>query len=160
MKDHRRVRARKAGEKLMLHLEKREIREAWGSVWGLYKAVDPKLAKPCFRTMEEQTKGRKDIYGFQQLPSEPILRNVEREPSDDRPPIDDQLPRATKRNGNGKSGSAYTMRVEDLKTWLREAEAEKKAAQAGEEGHKGKGDMWWLLVKLVQYMLETGEIHQ
>ena len=61
MKDHRRVRARKAGEKLMLHLEKREIRGAWGSIWGLYKAVDPKLAKPCFRTMKEQSKGREDL---------------------------------------------------------------------------------------------------
>ena len=37
-----------------------------------------------------------------------------------------QLPRATKQNGNGKSGSAYTMRVEDLKTWLRGAEAKNK----------------------------------
>jgi len=144
----------------MLHLEKRDIREAWGSIWGLYKAVDPKLTKPCFRRMEEQTKGREDIYGFQQLPSKPIPQNIEREASDDRPPIDDQLPRATKRIGNENSGSAYIMRVEDLKKWLRRAEAEKKVAQAGKEGHKGKGDTWWLLVKLVQYILETRKIHQ
>ena len=62
LKADRRERARRAGEKLMAHLEKGKIREAWGTIWGWHKNVEPKAAKPCSRTMEEQTKGREDLY--------------------------------------------------------------------------------------------------
>ena len=47
----RRERERRAGEKLMAHLERGEVREAWGKIWGWHKTVEPKEAKPCFCTM-------------------------------------------------------------------------------------------------------------
>ena len=102
--------------------------------------VEPKAAKPCFKTMEEQTRGREDLYNYQSSPGEPIPRNAERAPSDNGPPTDKELRRATKRSGNGKSGGASGIRSEDVKEWLREAEKE------GEAGSKGRGDRWRLLV--------------
>ena len=38
------------------------------------------------------------------------------------------------------------------------AEREEKEEKEEDEGHKGRGDMWRLLVKLVQYIWNTGEI--
>ena len=118
VKADRRERARRAGEKLMEHLGKGEVREAFGTIWGWHKSVEPKAAKPCWRTMEEQTRGREDLYKDQPPPGEPIPRNAERASSEDAPPADEELRRATKRSGNGKSGGASAMRAEDLKEWL------------------------------------------
>ena len=50
------------------------------------------------------------------------------------------------------------MWVEDLKDWFAGAEQEEAAENEGEEGHKGRGDMWRLLVKLIQHIWNTGEI--
>ena len=90
--------------------------------------------------MEDQTRGREELYGFQQPPGEKIPRNIERALSDDGPPIDEELRRATVRSGNGKSGSENTMRAEDLKEWLRGAEEEEKTEAEGGEGLQGRGD--------------------
>ena len=49
---------------------------------------------------------------------------MSRAPSDDGPPTDEELREATKRSGNEKSGGASSMRVEDLKDWLRGVEEE------------------------------------
>ena len=54
----------------MGHLREGRIREAWGTIWGWHKIVEPKAAKPCFWTMEDQTRGREELYGFQQPPGE------------------------------------------------------------------------------------------
>ena len=160
LREDRRERARRAGEEVMGHLREGRVREAWGTIWGWHKTVEPKAAKPCFRTMEDQTRGREELYGFQQLPGERIPRNAERAPSDDGPPTDEELRRATLRSGNGKSGGASTMQAKDLKEWLRGAEKKEKAEAEGDEGFQGREDTWRLLVKLdvVQHIWETGEI--
>ena len=67
-------------------------------------------------------------------------------PSDDGPPTDEELRRATKRSENGKSGGASSMRAEDLKDWMRGAEEEEKAEAEGGKGFQGRGDAWRLLV--------------
>ena len=132
-----------------------------GAIWGWHKTVEPKAAKPCFRSMERQTKGQEDLYGYQQPPGERILRNADRAPSDDGPPTDEELRGATRWSGNGKSGGASSMRAEDLKDWLRGAGEEEETEAEGTEGFRGRGDEWRLLVKLVQHIWETGEIpHQ
>ena len=102
--------------------------------------------------------GREDLYGYQPSPGEPIPRNAERAPSDDNPPTDEELRRAAKRSGNGKSGGASAMRAEDLKEWLRGAEEEEKAEKEGKEGSKGRGGRWRLLVRLVKHIWESNEI--
>ena len=91
LKEDRRERARRAGEKLILHLGKGEVSEAWGTIRGWHKTVELKAAKPCWRTMEEQTRGREDLYKDQPPPWEPIPRNAEREPPDDSSPTDNEL---------------------------------------------------------------------
>ena len=47
------------------------------------------------------------------------------------------------------------MRVEDLKDWLAGAEQDEEAEK---EGGNPPGDMWRLLVKLIQHIWNTGEI--
>ena len=98
--------------------------------------MEPKAAKPCFRSMEKQTKGWEDLYGYQQPPGERIPKNADRAPLDDGPPTDEELCRATKRSGNGKSGGASSMRAKDLEDWLRgaEEEEEEKAEAEGGDG--------------------------
>ena len=158
LREDRRERARRTGEQVMTHLRNGHVREAWGAIWGWHRTVEPKAAKPCFRTMEEQTKGREDLYGLHTPPGERIPRNADRAPSDDGPPTDEELRGATKRSGNGKSGGASAMRAEDLKEWLRGAEEEEAAEAERTEGFQGRGDVWRMLIKLVQHIWETGEI--
>ena len=68
---------------------------------------------------------------------------------DDTPPEEAQIERAVKGCDNGRTGGGSVMRAEDLKEWLRGAEREAKAKKDGEEGFKGLGDRWRLLVRLI-----------
>ena len=114
--------------------------------------MDPKAAKPCFQRLENQTKEQEALYGKVVPPGDRIRRNAERAPSDDEAPSDEEPRRATKKGGNNTSDGISGMRVEDLKDWLASAEREEEAEKEGEAGHEGRGDMWRLLVKLVQHI--------
>ena len=46
-------RVQKTGEEVMGRLKEGRLREAWGTIWGWHKTLEPKAAKPCFWTMEE-----------------------------------------------------------------------------------------------------------
>ena len=50
------------------------------------------------------------------------------------------------------------MRVEDLKDWLANTKRKEEAEKGGEEWHEGWGDIWRLLVHLVQHICNMGEI--
>ena len=159
LKADRIERARQVGEQAVLLLKAGKVREAWGTIWGWHKQVDPRAAKSCFQRLENQTKEREALYGKVVPPGDRIPCNAERAPSDDEAPSDEELRRATKRGGNNKSGGISGMRVEDLKDWLAGAEREEEEAEKEREaGHEGRGDMWRLLVKLVQHIWNTGEI--
>ena len=52
-------------------------------------------------------------------------------------------------------------KTENLKACLAVAESEEKARAKGEEGHKGRGNMWRIFLRLVQRVWKTGNIpHQ
>ena len=78
LREGHRERARKAGKEVIGRLKEGWLREASGTIWGWHKMLESKAAKPCFRTMEYQTQGREDLYGFQQPPGEKIPQNGER----------------------------------------------------------------------------------
>ena len=158
LKTDRVERALKVGDKLMARLKDGRVKEAWGTIWAWHKTVDLKAAKPCFRGLEHQTKEREALYGYVQPPGEKMPKNADRALLDDKIPSDQELRQVTKRGMNNKNGGAVSMRVEDLKGWLAGAEREEKAEKEGGEGHEGRGGMWWLLVKLVQHIWNTGEI--
>ena len=99
-------------QEVMSHLREGCIREAWGGIWGWHKTVEPKAKKPCFRTMEDQTRGREELYGFKQPLGEIISRNAARAPSNDGPLTDEDLRRATMRSESGKSGDTSSIRAE------------------------------------------------
>ena len=73
-------------------------------------------------------------------------------------PPDKELGRFTKRRGNNKSRGNSSMRVEDLKDWLANTKRKEEAEKGGEEWHEGWGDIWRLLVHLVQHICNMGEI--
>ena len=61
-------RARQVGKQAVMHLKAGRVREAWGTIWGWHKQVDPKAAKPCFQRLENQTKEREALYGKVESP--------------------------------------------------------------------------------------------
>ena len=138
LKADRIERARQFGQQLMVHLEDCRAREARGTLWGWYKLVEPKAAKPCFQRREDQTKEWEALYGKVKPPGDRIQRNVERVSSDNETVLNEELRWATKRGGNIKSGGNSCMRVEDLKDWLASAEREEAAEKKEEEGHEGR----------------------
>ena len=50
------------------------------------------------------------------------------------------------------------MQAEHLKAWLRREEEGEEAEKEGIEGLEGVGDMWRLLVRLIQHIWDAGEI--
>ena len=153
-------RARKVGEQASIHCQNGELGEAFRTLRGWYREAGDRAPKPCYQAMEDQTVEREKLYDYVKPPGEGIPSSVERPAQDDFAPSDEEIRRAVRKSNNGRAGGATQMRVEDLKCWLRGAEAEEKAESEGEEGHVGKGDTWRLLVRLIQHVWETGEIPQ
>ena len=96
--------------------------------------MEPKAEKPCFRRLEDQTKERKALYSQIQSPGENIPNNVDRIPSDDKAPPDEELRHSTKRGGNNKSVSVSGIRIKDLKNWSMGAEQEERWRRRGARG--------------------------
>ena len=160
LKADRIERARWVGEKAVLHLADGDVVEAWQGLRGWYRTASERAPKPCHDTMETQTVEREELYGYLESPGEHIPRNVERPPLDDPAPSDEEIRAAAAKMKNRRSGGATQMRAEDLKTWLRGAEAEERAERDGEDGFEGQGDAWRTLVRLVRHVWDTGEIPQ
>ena len=108
--------------------------------------------------MEAQTEEQEKLYARVPPLGDKIPSYVERPPMNDNHPANKDLRRAVKRSHNERSGSVSKMRAEDLKAWLKGAENEEQAREKGEEGYKGAGDSWRLLLKLIHHIWETGEI--
>ena len=62
LKADRVERARQAGEKVMVHLEKHNLREAWRTLGAWYKTVEGKASKPCYHRLARQTVEREELY--------------------------------------------------------------------------------------------------
>ena len=62
LKADRVERARQAGETVMGHLAGGDVKEAWRTLGGWYKAVTGKAAKPCYQRLERQTAERETLY--------------------------------------------------------------------------------------------------
>ena len=112
----------------MAALQDGDWRSGYGTLRAWTKECDPASSKPCYDTLEEQTRERVALYRKRAPPGERIPSRAERPPLSDTPPTDEELRLAAKRSNNGRSGGASKMRAEDLKEWLRGAEEEERAS--------------------------------
>ena len=151
-------RARKAGEAIMLALLDGDARKAYGTLRAWHKECDPAASKPCYDTLEDQTRERVELYRKRAPPGDRIPSRAERPPLSDTPPTDEELRLAAKKANNGRSGGASKMQLEDLKKWLRGAGDEEWAQKKDKEGYEGTGDWWRLLVKLCEHIWLMEEV--
>ena len=64
--------------------------------------------------------------------------------------MDKEIKVAVKTLGNGRTDGGTMMRVEDVKDWLGQAEAEEEIEKEGADGLEREGDTWCLLVRLIR----------
>ena len=152
LKADRNNRALHPGHAIMVNIGENNSRKAYGILRGWNKEVDPVATRPCYVTLEDQTKGRDELYTPKTPSGDPIPCNNHRPPRADHPPTDDELRQAAQKSSNGRTGRASKMRAEDLKEWKRGMKADEKTEREGVEGFKGAGDRWRLLVKLCQHI--------
>ena len=91
LKQDRRERARKAGEEIMGALADGSSKRAYGILRAWHKQCDPAASKPCYNTLEAQTREREALYRRRPPPGDPIPSRAERPPLSDRPPTDEEL---------------------------------------------------------------------
>ena len=144
----------------MAAFEEGDSREAWQILRLWYRKADGFAAKPCYTTMDKQTEEREALYSYKASPGENIPANRDCTFLQDEAPTDEEIRAAVKILQNGRSGGGTNMRVEDMKGWLAQMEAEEKAKRKRVEGLEGAGDMLRLLVRLIQHIWNTGEIPQ
>ena len=125
-REDRKERARVAGEAIMVALLDGKAREAWGISRAWHKECDPAESKPCYDSLEAQTREREELYKRRAPPGDRIPSRAARPPSDDTPPTDKELRQAAKSSSNGRSGGASKMRADDLNEWRRGMENEEK----------------------------------
>ena len=100
----------------MGHLMSGNVKEVWRTLQRWYREAGDTAPKPCYNTMEAQTKEREKFYARVPPPGDKIPSHIERTPMNDDHPADEQLRRAVKRSHNGWFGGVSKMRAEDLKT--------------------------------------------
>ena len=71
--------------------------------------------KPCYDTLEDQTRERVELYRKRAPPGDRIPSRAERPLLSDTQPTDEELRQATKKSNNRRTGRASKTRAEDLK---------------------------------------------
>ena len=118
LKLDRQAQAEKAADAVESYLEAGELKEAWRSLKGWYAEASDKAAKPCYESMQKQTKERTDLNKAVPPPGAPIPINVE--PFD----INDEVPGDMETRGivagmkNGRAGGSGGIKAEHLKVWF------------------------------------------
>ena len=149
------ARTLRVGTSVVAELENGNVQEAYRHLKGWYRAAGEATSRPCYLTMERQTKEREELYAKQAPPGDPIPINVGPYPVEDGIPPDSEIRVAVKAMNNGRAGGSSRIRAEDLKGWLRGALDEEDPEVTARDG---AGDNWRLFVRLVQAVWEHGEI--
>ena len=134
------------------HTDGGDLKEAWHQLEGWYRAAKERAPKPCYETMDVQTKEQKELYKEHELPGELIPINVTLYKVEDEVPSDNQIREAVKESlKNERAEGASNMRGEDIKGWLRGIEKE----EWDDNVHAEAEDSWRLFVQLVQTIWTT-----
>ena len=119
LKQDRQRRAAKVGEEIESHLAGGDVQEAWCCVKGWYRQVSETGTKPCFATMEQQTRGQEELYARNPPPGANIPVNVEPYAINDSAPGNDEIREQVRGLRNGRASGALGIRPENMKEWLR-----------------------------------------
>ena len=106
LNDDRRERALRAGHAIMAALRDGDWRKGYGTLRAWTKECDPASSRPCYDTLEDQTRERVKLYARRAPPGDRIPSRAERTPLTDTPPTDEELRLAAKKSNNGRSGGA------------------------------------------------------
>ena len=137
LKDDRRARTERTAAAVETELSKGNVQEAFRHLKGWYRNAGEAAARPCFQTMERQTKEREELYGRVPPPGDPIPINVDPFIIDDGVPTNDEIRERVRGLPNGRAGGNSFMRAEDMKEWLLGMTDEEDEKQ---EGREGSGD--------------------
>ena len=95
LNDDRRERALRAGHAIMAALRDGDWRKGYGTLRAWTKECDPASSRPCYDTLEDQTRERVKLYARRAPPGARIPSRTERAPLTDTPPTDEELRVAT-----------------------------------------------------------------
>ena len=66
-------------------------RAGYSTLRALHKECDPTASKPCYNTLEDQTRERVELYRKRPPPGDRISSRAKRPPLLDTPPTDEEL---------------------------------------------------------------------
>ena len=72
LKEDRQKRTSDAGLAIEKLLHERDFKEAWRQLEGWYRAAKEQVPKPCYESMDVQTKEQEELYKEHEPPGEPI----------------------------------------------------------------------------------------
>ena len=115
----------KAGEEIKELVANNKTREAWRKIKRWYQEVNSCQAHPTREGMEQNSTLQEDIYRRRPPEGEPIPILVQTVIISDGPPEGEEISVAVWKLQVGYSGGPWSMKSENLKTWLQEATREK-----------------------------------
>ncbi len=148
------MRTKRTGKVAETALLTGDIQEAFCFLQCWYREVTKAAPKPCFQTVERQTRDHKQLYRYVPSPGDLIPVNVDPGGVEDGRPHDPEICEKVHGLSNKRAGGTWCIRAEGLKRWLTECEAEeRRLAEGGAPLGKDKLDpivLWEVIVLLIQ----------
>ena len=104
-------RATDTAEAMELRLREWEPKEAWRLLKGWYRTVEDRAPKPCYQSMERQTRERVELYTKVQPPGDPIPINIDPFAINDEVPTDAEVREVVRGLRNGRAGGVSGIRT-------------------------------------------------
>ena len=101
--------------------EEGNLKEAWCGLKGWYSAVEEKAPKPCYLSMEKQTKERVELYEKIEPPGDPIPINIDPFEINDAIPTESEVGTVVTGLRDGRAEGVSGIKAEHMKQWLRDA---------------------------------------
>ena len=122
----RKARAQSAAAAAQSHLEKGEIRKAFGSIKGWYRDAGPKPSKPSKEDIEVTRAEYVDLY-TPRVPTEGLIPlHIAPYLVNDAPPTEEEVMHAVQKLSNNKVAGASGITAEILKDWMKEPGRQRK----------------------------------
>ena len=159
LKQDRRARARRAANAAQEHLDKGEIREAFGCIKGWYREAGPKPPKPSRTELNLTGAEYANLYAEEAPAVDPIPIHVGEFDIDDAPPSEAEVRRALMKLKNNRAAGASGITVENLKEWESLARPPiPKEGQEAVEPDRNALVLWMKVLEVVRLAFVEGEI--
>jgi len=124
-------RATDTAEAMELELREGDSKEAWRLLKGWYQNVEDRAPKPCYHSIERQTRERVELYTKVQPPGDPIPINIDPFAINDEVPTDAEVREVVRGLRNGRAGGVSGIRAKHMKQWLRDVVTEEEKGTVG-----------------------------